>query len=46
MSRLLQHMEPGVAAYFVSCGVEEECTRDGIILSRDATYAQISEKCP
>ena len=44
MTRLLQHMEPDVVAYFVSCGVEEECTRDGIILSRDATYVQISEK--
>ena len=46
MTRLLQHMEPGVVAYFVSCGVEEECTRDGIILSRDATYVQVSEKRP
>ena len=42
MSRLLQHMELGVVAYFVSCGVEEKCTSDGIILSRDATY--VSEK--
>ena len=46
MTRLLQHMEPGVVVYFVSCSVEEECTRDGIRLSRDATYAQISEECP
>ena len=44
MTRLLQHMKPGVIAHFISCGVEEECTRGGIILSRDATY--VSEKCP
>ena len=44
MCRLLQRMAPGVIAHFISRGVEEECTRDGIILSRDATYVQISEK--
>ena len=45
MTRLLQHVEPGIVAYFVSRGVEEKSTAsDGIILSRDATY--VSEKWP